>query len=63
MNDARRFTALHDFWSDETQSGYSAGMSYTARPEDMVLRALLDQWIDEGLIREGGGASVVTGKG
>jgi hypothetical protein len=60
---ARRFTAIHDFWSDETKSGYVAGLSYLARPEDTVLYPLVDRWIEQGLIREGGGAAVVTGRG
>ena len=60
---ARRFTAFHDFWADETKSGYEAGLSYLARPEDTVLHSLVDRWIEQGLIREGGGVAVVTGRG
>lgn len=27
-----QFTALEDFWCEETQSGYTKGLSYTVRP-------------------------------
>ena len=63
METGRRFTAIHDFWSDDTSSGYSAGLSYLARPEDTVLYPLVDRWIEQGLVREGGGLAVVSGKG
>jgi len=57
----RRFTVLDNFESKETQSAYCAGLSYEARDEDETLLRLLDQWIEEGKIREGGPESVVTG--
>ena len=59
----RRFTAIYNFWSDETQSGDVAGLSYLARPEDGKLRKLVDRWINEGLVREGGGVAVLIGRG
>ena len=58
---ARTFTVLDNFESKETQSGYVAGLSYTARDEDEVLLGLIDQWIEEGKIREGGPQTQVTG--
>ena len=63
MNDARRFVAIHNFWSDETSSEYVAGLSYLVRPEDTKLCTLVDLWIKAGLVREGGGVAVVIGRG
>jgi hypothetical protein len=57
----RRFTVIDSFFSDELQSGYEAGLSYEARDEDETLLGLLDQWIDEGKVREGGPESQVSG--
>ena len=58
---ARTFTVLDDFESKETQSAYVAGLSYTARDEDEKLLDLIDQWIEEGKVREGGPEAQVTG--
>ena len=57
----RRFTVLDDFFSDEFQTQYLAGYSYEARDEDEKLLGLLDQWIEEGKVREGGPEAQVTG--
>lgn len=57
----RRFTVIDSFTSDELLSQYVAGMSYEARDEDKVLLGLIDQWIDEGKVREGGPEAIVTG--
>lgn len=55
-----RFTAVQDFVSDETQSQYAVGMSYTA--DDDRLRELVAKWIAEGKVVEGGPEATVTGK-
>jgi hypothetical protein len=60
---ARRFTVIDGFVSEELRSEYVAGLSYEARDEDTVLLGLIDQWIDEGKVREGGPSSTVTGEG
>jgi len=57
----RRFTVIDSFHSDEFHSDYIAGLSYEARDEDEKLLGLLDQWIEEGKVREGGPEAVVTG--
>ncbi len=57
----RRFTVLDNFTSDELKSEYVAGLSYEARDEDAVLLGLIDAWIDEGKVREGGPESIVSG--
>lgn len=55
-----RFTAVQDFFSDETQSQYATGMSYAAT--DDRLRELVAGWIAEGKVVEGGSEATVTGK-
>ena len=57
-----RFTALEDFYSDETQSQYVAGLSYESRPGDRKLIELIPQWIVDGLVQMGGPAAKVMGK-
>jgi len=57
----RRFTVLDDFTSEETASDYVAGLSYEARDEDEKLLGLIDQWIKEGKVREGGPEAQMTG--
>lgn len=57
----RTFTAIENFESKETQSAYVAGLSYTARDEDEVLLDLIDEWIDDGKVREGGPEAKVSG--
>ena len=48
-----QFTPLKDFFSDEFQSHYLVGLSYTVRPGDDTLAALVPQWIDQGKVRLG----------
>jgi len=55
-----RFTAVQDFFSEETQSQYAAGMSYAAA--DDRLRDLVAKWIAEGKVVEGGPEAIVVGK-
>jgi hypothetical protein len=57
----RTFTVLDNFTSDELRSEYVAGLSYTARDEDETLLGLIDGWIEEGKVREGGPQAQVTG--
>ena len=57
----RRFTVLDNFVSDETMSEYVAGMSYEARDEDTKLLGLIDKWIKDGKVREGGPEAIVSG--
>ena len=59
----RRFTAIDDFHSEEFNCDYVAGLSYEARDEDEKLLGLLDKWIDEGKVREGGPVAEVSGGG
>jgi len=56
----RRFTVLDNFKSDETQSEYVAGMSYESQDGDKVSK-LIDKWIKDGKVREGGPVSEVSG--
>jgi hypothetical protein len=58
-----RFQALEYFHSPELGSCYVKNLSYTARPGDTKLRALLPQWESEGKIRSGGPAAQMQGKG
>jgi hypothetical protein len=58
-----RFTVIDNFKSEELQSEYVAGLSYEARDEDTVLLGLIPQWIEEGKVREGGPAAIVSGAG
>lgn len=44
-----QFTALIDFWSDETQSQYAEGLSYTANTDR--LQELVAEWAKEGKIQ------------
>lgn len=57
----RIFTVTDDFHSDEFECDYVAGLSYTARDEDEKLLGLIDKWIKEGKIREGGPEAKVSG--
>jgi len=59
----RKFTALENFTSDETRSEYVEGMTYEAQESDEVLMAIIDEWITEGRVREGGPESEVSGEG
>lgn len=58
-----RFTALQDFFSEETKSQYVKGLSYTARPQDEVLLSLVPKWVTEGRVQLGGPSAEVSGKG
>jgi hypothetical protein len=57
----RTFTVIDGFKDEELKSEYVAGMSYTARDEDELLLGFIDQWIEEGKVREGGPQAQVTG--
>ena len=57
----RRFTVIDSFHSEELRSDYVAGLSYEAQESDEVLLSLIDEWIDEGKVREGGPESIVSG--
>lgn len=50
--DSLRFVALKDFFSEELQSQYVTGLSYTVFPDaaHAKLAALVPQWVDEGMI-------------
>lgn len=48
---ALRFEALQDFFAEELQSQYCAGLQYTVRPGDTVLASLVDSWQSEGKVR------------
>ena len=48
-----QFTPIKDFFSEEFQSQYCAGLSYTVRPEDQKLAALVPKWIEEGKVKAG----------
>jgi hypothetical protein len=52
---------IDSFTSDELLSQYLAGMSYEARDEDKKLLGLIDGWIKEGKVREGGPQAIVSG--
>ena len=57
-----RFTALQDFYSDETQSQYVAGLSYQTQPGDHKLIELVPQWIVDGLVELGGPVAKIAGR-
>ena len=57
----KRFTAVHDFHSEEFLCDYVGGMSYEARDQDKKLLDLLPQWIAEGKVVEGGPEAIVSG--
>ena len=60
----RRFTALESFSSKETRSEYVEGMSYEVQDEDDEdLMELIDQWVEEGKVREGGKGPELFGEG
>jgi len=60
----RKFTALENFASDETRSEYVEGMTYEVQDEDNEdLMELIDQWVEEGKVREGGPESELSGEG
>ena len=57
----RRFTVLDNFTSEALKSEYVAGMSYEARDGDTLLLQMIPKWIEQGLVREGGPQSEVSG--
>lgn len=57
---ARRFTVIDGFFSDEMKSEYVAGMSYEAE-DGSGLSELVDEWIEQGKVREGGPEATITG--
>lgn len=50
-----QFTPLKDFFSDELQSQYSVGLSYTVKDDaaHAKLAALMPKWIAEGKVKAG----------
>ena len=54
------FTALDDFWSDETKSQYCADMSYRVTSD---MAKLVAGWVKEGLARYGRVEAQVMGTG
>ncbi len=58
---ARVFTVLDNFVSEELHSEYVAGLSYQAGDGDKLLLSLIDKWIKQGKVREGGPSSTITG--
>lgn len=48
-----QLTPLKDFFSEEFQSQYCVGLSYTVRPQDTKLAALVPKWIADGKVRVG----------
>ena len=57
----RRFTVLEGFFSEGMQSEYVAGFSYEVNDGNDKLNGLVDKWIEDGRVREGGPAAKVTG--
>jgi len=45
-----RFSPTKDFHCEENGSGYCAGLSYTARENNAQLLALVETWLQEGLV-------------
>jgi len=60
-NSMTRFTAMQDFWSDETKSQYMKGLSYTVHDGNDKLAALVQRWTKEGKVELGGPAATVKG--
>jgi hypothetical protein len=58
-----RFTAIENFYSEETRSQYVAGLSYiiTTAAHDDKLAELVPKWIAQGLVREGGPEAKMSG--
>lgn len=58
------FTALKDFFSEETRSQYGKGLSYAAGPDDKALLKLIPKWVKEKKVALGRpAAATVSGKG
>lgn len=45
-----KFRALKTFYSEETKSGYVEGFFYTVRPGNDLLKGLVDEWLEEGVV-------------
>lgn len=45
-----KFTALTDFYSEETKSQYVKGLGYSVRDPKSALAKLVPQWVAEGKI-------------
>lgn len=58
-----QFTALEDFWSDEMQSQYCAGLSYTVDKDNQKLAGLVKRWIRARKVALGGPVAQISGKG
>ena len=56
-----RFTAVQDFFSDETQSQYVKGLGYTVQNER--LGGLVERWNAEGKVELGGGIAKMAAQG
>ena len=59
-DDLIQFTAIQDFWSDETKSQYCEGLGYRVTAD---LVDLIASWEKEGKIRYGAAAAQVSGEG
>ena len=57
------FTPKQDFECPDLRSTYLAGMTYTVREGNVTLAKLVDQWLKEGKVVEGGAPTKVAGKG
>lgn len=58
-----RFKATQDFFCKELNSHYVAGMSYTVRPGNDKLAALVKIWLGEGKVTLGGAVARIKGEG
>ncbi len=56
------FTALEDFWSEETKSQYCAGLVYSYGAGE-ALRPLVERWVQEGKAEHGGPSAELIGRG
>ena len=59
----RRFTVLDDFFCDELQTQYLANYSYEVEDGNDKLNQLVDQWIANEWVREGGPQAEISGTG
>jgi hypothetical protein len=61
-NEMIDFTAIEDFYSEELESYYVKGLSYTARPGDEKLKTLLPFWLNEKKIVYGRPSATLRGE-
>lgn len=61
MAEGQQFTALVDFFAEETQSQYVDGLSYTAAEQPLL--GIVLQWAEEGKIELGGRPATMSGGG